>query len=176
MLYIFLLIFIIFFTILAIIYKKRSQKQSDTLIVSPKSIEQNILIELANLEKKLYKHGFTRYSIVKINSITSKVTLFYYYNYIDNIHTFIAYYKGEFIYFIVTIYKNGKILVSPSNYQYIKKSFKVMFIYNEDSTLFDDVLQTHKSNRESINYEPAEAKLTNNEILKIYNSISKIGA
>jgi len=174
MLYIVLLIFIIFFVALSIVYKKRLPQKSDPFIISAKDVNQDILLELVKIEKHLYKNGFTRYSIVNLDGPKKNVILFYYYNYVDNIHVFIVYNKGEFIFFIVTRYKNGKVLVSSSDSKYIKKSLKTMFAYNESGLSIDNILKMHKENRKDISYEPIEGKLTNKEILKTYNSISKI--
>jgi len=103
-------------------------------IVTPKDVEQNILIRLVEYERILYKNSFTRRSIVKLDKIfedeKNREYRFYYYNLLEGVHAFIVYKNNKFYYYFETLFNSQYSVISSNYYLYIKNAIPTNIDFN----------------------------------------------
>jgi len=142
--------------------------------ISPKDIEQTILIKIARYEKYLYKKNFVRREILKVSAKKSNVKnyKFYYYNMIEGIHAFLEVYKIQdnfaVNYFFATIYQSGKYTIST---KFTKESSKTkknaIFIYKYKDLNIQELFIMHKIDRKIENENILKEKLSLNKLLEL---------
>ena len=165
-------------------------KKNEPKIVEPAFVDRDILVELAKIEKFLYKQRFTRRLIVEhIDDFgfgESKRYTFYYYQLIDGIHAFIeATSKSGNISFKInfdTFYDSKNICVSsnsskyllnvvpPKVYYYEHKKYSQEELYNahlEERNIATEVIYKQRLlPNELINYEVKKEQEAVRELVK----------
>lgn len=133
-------------------------KISNPKIVNPNEIEQNVLIELAKIEKFLYKERFTRRVIIKdCTSIKKTNTVcykFYYYQLIDGIHAYVETTaskskKVEFKIHFETIYDSKKVAISTDSDIYLLDATpENIYLFKHSNYNIHNLYRAHFNDRE----------------------------
>jgi len=163
-------------------------KLNNANIVTPKDVEQNILIRLVEYERILYKNNFTRRTIIKLDKSfvgeKNREYRFYYYNLLECIHAFITYKNDKFYYYFETLFNSQYSVINSNYHMYIKNAIPPSIDFNIDSNLsIKELYKKHLIDRivekESIFKKRLEGKYLINYILfkrdEYLESLSKRG-
>lgn len=150
-------------------------KISNPAIVNPNEIEQNILIELAKIEKFLYKERFTRRIIVrdctsikKANAICYK---FYYYQLIDGIHAYVettasSSKKIEFNIHFETQYDSKKVAVTTDKNHYLLGAVpENIYLFKHNNLTLEGLYRVHFNDREIFNETVYKKRFNENDLI-----------
>ena len=132
-----------FFTLINLKFKNYEPR-----IVKPSAVEQQILVEVAKIEKFLYKNRFTRRVIVRHQNLYNEDKIFYkfyYYQLIDGIHAYIKVTPQnstiEYEFCFETKYDSGNVALSINKeyylllaipdrvYRFLHKNFTIEELY-----------------------------------------------
>ena len=150
-------------------------KISNPTIVSPNEIDRDILVELAKLEKFLYKERFTRRVIIKDCTSIKKPDIicykFYYYQLIDGIHAYIeatvkSPKKVEFNIHFETQYDSNRVAITTNEDNYLLKSIpENIYLFKKDNLPIEKLYRAHLSDREIINETIYKKRLNENDLI-----------
>jgi len=150
-------------------------KTTEPEIVEPYSVNREVLIELAKIEKFLYRERFTRRLIVEHpDSYTfenSKRYLFYYYQLIDGIHAYIeAVYNNpnriEFRICFETHYDSKNIALTTNSSKYILDVVPTnVYLFEYKKFSIDKLFEAHMGERDIQNEIVYKKRLNPNELL-----------
>jgi len=157
-----------FFNLISLTFKPLEPK-----LIKPKEVDRKILIELAKLEKILYKQRFTRRVILKIQDPINpqkSYFRFYYYQLIDGVHAFIEvpaknFKKDSFKIYFQTIYDSGAIKIDSNKPLYILDATpeSIEFNVHKNSNL-EELLKLHLKSRDP-KKEILKKRLIDNELI-----------
>ncbi len=143
-------------------------------IIEPKAVSQDLLIEVAKLEKFLYKNRFTRRVILEVKdptNVNKSYYRFYYYQLIDGIHAFIEvpsknFNRDNFKIYFQTIYENGTIKIDSNKKHYIFDAVpeSIEFSSHKDSDI-ENLYMEHLESRDR-KQDILKKRLIDNELIK----------
>jgi hypothetical protein len=167
-----LIVFIYLLFDMALFSKK--DQNSNISEIEPRDIEQDILVEIAQYEKFLYKKGFVRRDILTINKKNSRVQnyKFYYYSVVDGIHAFLEVYKiGNSLavnYFFVTLYRSGNYTLSTRFVKQIdKRKMDKIYIHKHSNLDIKELYLMHSIDREKENETILKKRLSIEKLLNL---------
>lgn len=139
-------------------------------------IDRDILIELAKIEKILYKKRFTRKAIIKDSSSIKKSNIvcyrFYYYQFIDGVHAYIDIrQKGsneiEFNIYFETHYDSKKISISTNRELFILNSKPdYILLFKKENLALKELYNSHLKDRVISNETIFKKRLSETDLIR----------